>query len=164
MLDLAKEARSMATNPIQFEGLDHVVLRVANLERSLEFFVGALGMHVERIIEGVNFCHVRCGRNMIDLLEAAEDARPMPGRENVDHFCISVRGDIDDIHQFLKDKGVRIKAPPSETYGATGFGTSLYVFDPDGHTIELKTNYAQYPVKSTVEQALNASTRPRAGR
>lgn len=154
----------MASNPIQFEGLDHVVLRVANLDRSLAFFVGVLGLHVERVIEGASFCHVRCGRNLIDLLEAPEDSRPAPGRENVDHFCLNVRGDIDDIHRYLKDKGVSIKTPPGETYGATGFGTSLYVLDPDGHTIELKTNYAQYPVKSTVEQALNASTRPRTGR
>lgn len=153
----------MSSNPIQIEGLDHLVLRVASIERSVAFFVGILGLHVERVIEGVNFCHIRCGRNMIDLLESAEEARPASGTANVDHFCLNVRGDIDEIHQYLKNNNVSIKAPPGETYGATGFGTSLYVLDPDGHVIELKANYAQYPVKSTVQEALNASTRPRDG-
>ena len=151
----------MAINPIQFDGLDHLVLKVANLKKSLDFYVGVLGLHVERIIEGVNFCHVRCGRNLIDLQMVPDDARPQAGKGNVDHLCLNARGDVDEIMAYLKARQIPIKSAPSETYGSTGFGTSIYVFDPDSNVIEIKTNYAQDPIKSTVEEALNASTRPR---
>ena len=152
----------MAGNPIQFDGLDHLVLKVADLQKSLDFYVGVLGLHVERIIDGVDFCQVRCGRNLIDLQKFPEEARAQGSKGNVDHFCLNARGDIDEILTYLQTMEVSIKAPPSETYGSTGFGTSIYVFDPDQNVVEIKTNYAQFPIKSSVAEALNASTRPRA--
>jgi hypothetical protein len=33
-----------------------------------------------------------------------------------------------------------------EVYGARGFGTSIYIHDPDGYEIELKVQYARNPV------------------
>jgi hypothetical protein len=51
---------------------------------------------------------------------------------------------------------------PLELYDATGFGTSMYVLDPDGHTIELKANYSQYPLRTTAKEAMAGLTRPAA--
>ncbi len=148
--------------PMQIDGIDHLVLRVMNLEKSLEFYVGILGLHAERIVEGAGFCQVRCGRCMIDLMAISEGSRlPDPGQGNVDHMCLNVRGDVDQIVAYLTERQVKMRGAPGETYGATGFGTSIYIFDPDHHMIELKTHYAQYPVRVTVEEALNSSRRSR---
>lgn len=49
---------------------------------------------------------------------------------------------------------------PLELYDATGFGTSMHVLDPDGHTIELKANYSQYSLRTTVKEAMAGLTRP----
>ena len=58
-----------------------------------------------------------------------------------------MRGDIDEIVEALKASGVPIVMGPMEVYGATGFGTSVYVKDPDGYEIELKVDYAKTPVR-----------------
>ena len=49
---------------------------------------------------------------------------------------------------------------PVELYGATGFGTSGYVLDPDEHKVELKTGTAQYPVRTVVADAKKTLSRP----
>lgn len=51
--------------------------------------------------------------------------------------------DVDAILSYLKEHEVPIVFGPFELYGATGFGTSIYVLDPDMHTIELKANYSR---------------------
>ena len=63
---------------------------------------------------------------------------------------------------YLRGHDVPIVFGPAELYGATGFGTSLYVFDPDGHTIELKADYSQYPLRTTTKEAMAGLTRPAA--
>jgi len=62
----------------------------------------------------------------------------------------------------LKEHDVPIVFGPVELYGATGFGTSMYVLDPDGHTLELKAAYAQYPMRTTAKEARAGLTRPTA--
>ncbi len=50
---------------------------------------------------------------------------------------------------------------PMEVYGATGYGTSIYVPDPDGYMMELKANYSQFPVKTSVNLVRATATHPR---
>jgi catechol 2,3-dioxygenase-like lactoylglutathione lyase family enzyme len=151
-----------ANCPVHFEGIDHVVLRVTDRVRSLHFYTEILGLHVERIIEDLGLFQVRCGANIIDLIVlppgkrlADEEAR------GIDHFCLNIRGDMDVIVGYLKEHNVTITMGPVEVYGATGYGTSVYVLDPDGYHLELKANYSQFPVRTTTTEATNASTRPR---
>jgi glyoxylase I family protein len=147
---------------VQFDGIDHVVLRVTDRDRTLHFYTEILGLHVERIIEDLGLFQLRCGTNIIDLMVlpegrrlAAEDAR------GLDHFCLNIRGDMDLIIEYLKVNNVPITMGPTEVYGATGYGTSVYMLDPDGYSIELKVNYSQFPVRTTVKEASASSTRPR---
>lgn len=151
-----------ANHPFDFDGIDHVVLRVTDRDRSLRFYGEVLGLHVERIIEDLNLFQMRCGRNIIDLLVLPPDRRLAAEEERgLDHFCLNIRGDIDAIVGYLKEQNVPITMGPVEVYGATGYGTSVYVLDPDGHTIELKANYSQFPVRTSVNQAMTGATRPR---
>ncbi|MEN9728266.1 MAG: Glyoxalase/Bleomycin resistance protein/Dioxygenase superfamily, partial [Pseudomonadota bacterium] len=52
----------MRDHPISYHGLDHIVLRVSDITRTLDFYTRILGMHLERIIEDLPLYQVRCGR------------------------------------------------------------------------------------------------------
>lgn len=150
-----------STFPSEYHGLDHVVLRIADVDRSLAFYVGVLGMALERIIEDLGIWQVRCGRHLIDLqrLPAGTTLAPPPAR-GVDHVCVLVRGDLAPVVAHLRTHDVTITFGPVELYGATGFGTSVYVLDPDGHTIELKSDRAEFPLRTTAQAAAASLTRP----
>jgi catechol 2,3-dioxygenase-like lactoylglutathione lyase family enzyme len=116
-------------------GHDHVVLNVVDVERSLAFYCGVLGLAPERVDEWrrgeVLFPSVRVdAHTIIDLLAA-----PRTG-ENADHLCLVVEPvDLDA----LKASGrFDVVDGPATRFGARGNGTSLYVKDPDGNTIELR--------------------------
>ena len=116
-------------------GLDHVVLNVADVERSLAFYCGELGLAPERVEEWrrgeILFPSVRVdAHTIIDLL-----AVPRTG-ENADHLCLVVEPvDLDA----LKASGrFDVVDGPATRFGARGDGTSLYVKDPDGNTVELR--------------------------
>lgn len=120
---------------VRISGLDHLVLDVADTERSLAFYVGELGMTPVRVDEWrrgeVLFASVRVDdTTIIDLLET-----PPTGR-NVDHFCVVI--EPQDL-QVLADSGrFDVVDGPDIRYGAQGDGTSLYVRDPDGNVVELR--------------------------
>lgn len=151
-------------NPLEIDGIDHVVLQVTDVEKSLAFYVGVLGLSLERVIEDIGIYQVRCGRNLIDLVALPPGAvLAEKSQRGIDHLCLAVRGDMDRIVEHLKTNGVELGSAVRELYGATGFGTSVYVLDPDRHVIELKANYSQYPVRTTAADAMRTMTRPRGG-
>ncbi|HVB80519.1 MAG TPA: VOC family protein [Candidatus Binataceae bacterium] len=153
----------MSTCPLEFDGIDHTVLRVTDITRSLGFYVDVLGLSLERIIEDIGIYQVRCGRNLIDLCVLPAGASLAPAAQRgIDHLCLSVRGDMNKIVEYLAEHQVELASPLRERYGATGFGTSIYILDPDRYMIELKANYSQYPVKVTAAQAMGSTTRPSA--
>lgn len=120
---------------VRVTGLDHIVLDVADTERSLAFYVGELGMAPVRVDEWrrgeVFFASVRVDpTTIIDLLETP------PTGNNVDHVCVVI--EQQDL-QALADSGrFDVVDGPDQRYGAQGDGTSLYVRDPDGNVVELR--------------------------
>ena len=133
--------------PAKFNGIDHVVLQVSDMSHSLAFYVDVLGLSLERVLETIGLHQVRCGRNLIDLvpLKPSEQLAG-PEQRGLEHLCLSVRGNIDEIVKALQANSVEIISGPVEVYGASGYGTSVYVRDPDGYTIEIKVHYAKRPV------------------
>jgi catechol 2,3-dioxygenase-like lactoylglutathione lyase family enzyme len=81
---------------IELLGLDHVVLRIAELERSLAFYCGALGCREERRSDELGLVQLRAGASLIDLvlvdspLGRAGGGPPDPGGRNVDHVCVQL--------------------------------------------------------------------------
>jgi glyoxylase I family protein len=132
------ETRS-ATNAeagIRIAGLDHVVLRVASLDRAIEFYEKVLGCRVERRLEQPKLVQLRAGASLIDLVPAS--APPPAAAGNMDHFAVRVDGfDAPAIAAHLERHGVTV-GEVRERYGAEGYGPSLYISDPDGNTVELK--------------------------
>ncbi len=137
-------------HPLPVQGIDHVVLKITDIDRALRFYVGVLGLNLERVIEDLQIYQLRCGRNLLDLVAcAARDLAP-PAERGMEHLCLRVATDSATIRAHLAGHGVAIAAGPVEVYGATGFGTSVYVLDPDGHRIELKSWHSDQPQRLTL--------------
>jgi len=121
--------------PLRVVALDHVVLNVADAERSLAFYCGELGLDPVRVDEwrrgNAPFPSVRVDeRTIIDIVE-----EPRTG-ENVGHLCLAIESI--DLATLRDDAGFDVVNGPGTRFGARGNGTSVYVRDPDGNTIELK--------------------------
>ena len=129
---------------IEIRGLDHVVLRVAELERSLRFYCGVLGCVEERRLAELGLVQLRAGEQLIDLVEVTGPLGRLGGQaagadaRNMDHFAVQIaRFDADAIRAHLGSHGVE-PGDVGERYGALGMGPSMYIRDPDGNVVELK--------------------------
>lgn len=102
----------------------------------LEFYTGVLGLTEERRLEAIGLIQLRAGRSMVDLVPGA------PGgleSANVDHVCLAIAPvELDVVVQFLHANGVETIGDPMVRYGASGYGPSVYVRDPEGNVVELK--------------------------
>lgn len=121
---------------ISVKGLDHVVVRVADLDRALGFYCGVLGLTEERRIDRIGLVQLRAGTAQVDLLRDAEAAARQGA--NMDHFCLNLSPfDAAAIRAHLAAHGVDAGAPEPR-FGADGYGPSIYIEDPEGNTVELK--------------------------
>lgn len=123
------------TNDLRITALDHVVLNVTDVERSLAFYTDELGLEPVNVDEWRRgerfFPSVRVDEgSIIDLI-----ALPRTG-ENLDHFCLVVEPmDFDA----LKASGrFEVVEGPATRFGARGDGTSIYIRDPDQNLVELR--------------------------
>lgn len=130
--------------PFDMTGLDHVVLRVHDLEQSLAFYQGVLGCSVEKVQAKIGLTQLRAGRSLIDLitldgaLGAKGGAGPGAQGRNMDHFALGVTPfDEAAIRAHLSAHGIAV-IESGPRYGAEGEGPSVYVRDPDGNVVELK--------------------------
>jgi catechol 2,3-dioxygenase-like lactoylglutathione lyase family enzyme len=128
---------------VTITGVDHVVFRVADVERAVSYYVDVLGLAPERVDEWrageVLFPSVRIdATTIIDLFprELAAGDGGGPRVPNVDHVCLVVEPcDL----RAVADSGVfDVVGGPSELFGAQGQGIGLYVRDPDGNVLELR--------------------------
>jgi glyoxylase I family protein len=127
---------------INLAGIDHVVLRVADLDRALGFYA-MLGARVEKVQAEIGLWQLRAGTALIDLVPVDGKLGRMggaaPGREgrNVDHICLRVfPWDGEAILAHLRQHG--IEGEIVSRYGAEGDGPSIYLSDPEGNALELK--------------------------
>jgi catechol 2,3-dioxygenase-like lactoylglutathione lyase family enzyme len=129
---------------LNIRDIDHLVLRVTDVERMVRFYGEVLGCPVHRIDEKIRLVQLRAGRGLIDLVpvdsEMGRAGGAAPGREgrNLDHFCLRVDPwDAEAIRAHLRAHGVEA-GPVAQRFGAEGQGPSIYLSDPEGNTVELK--------------------------
>ena len=127
--------------PITVTELDHIVLNVEDIDRSLDFYANVLGLKIERLEKfragKIGFPSVRINSDTIIDLFPAKDAVNRPG--NLNHFCLVVgKDDFGGIVDYLKDNGVAILNGPISRWGARGRATSVYFHDPDQNEIEIR--------------------------
>jgi catechol 2,3-dioxygenase-like lactoylglutathione lyase family enzyme len=130
--------------PFELGGIDHVVLRVADLYRALGFYCGLLGCTVEKEQKAIGLTQLRAGRSLIDLvtldglLGRLGGAGPLEEGRNMDHIALAITPfDEGAIRAHLAINGIAV-GESGERYGAEGTGPSIYIRDPDGNTVELK--------------------------
>ena len=133
-----------ARPPFAVGGLDHVVIRVRDVPRSVAFWRDVLGCEVEKTQDKLGLIQIRAGRSLVDLVDVEGKigrqggAPPGADSHNMDHFCVRVDPfDGAAIQAHLKAHGVEPGAV-EQRYGAEGDGPSIYFPDPEGNTIELK--------------------------
>jgi glyoxylase I family protein len=131
--------------------IDHVVLRVVDLESMIRFYSRVLGCDVEWRRPDLGLVHLRAGSAMIDLVPVAGKlgvpGGAPAGKEgrNVDHVCLRVEPfDVERIVAHLHAHGARV-GDIRPRFGAQGEGASIYVYDPEGNLVELKE--ARHPAR-----------------
>ena len=129
---------------INIKGLDHVVLRVADLEKSMAFYCDVLGCHEVRRRPENGLYQFKAGISMVDLLTldspGGRRGGAGPGKEgrNMAHFCFNLTEyDEDAIRAHLAAHGIEV-TKSGNRFGAEGTGPSLYMDDPDGNEVEIK--------------------------
>jgi len=128
---------------VRISALDHIVLNVADVERSLAFYSGTLGLPAERVEAWrrgeLRFPSVRVNEaTIIDLVQSSERA----GEDalNLAHYCLVTDAeDLAAVQRELEGAGVVIERGPGMRSGARGNALSLYFRDPDNNLIELRT-------------------------
>ncbi|MEA3192847.1 MAG: glyoxylase family protein [Betaproteobacteria bacterium] len=129
---------------LNIRGIDHVVLRVRDIEAMARFYCDVLGASQVAYRPKFGMTHLRVGACMIDLV-AVDGPLGKPGGaaagsegRNMDHLCLRIEPfDQDEIVAWLKKKGVAV-GDIRDRFGAEGNGVSIYLADPEGNTVELK--------------------------
>jgi glyoxylase I family protein len=129
---------------ITIREIDHVVLRVRDIEAMTRFYCDVLGAQNVAYRAHLGMTHLRAGSSMIDLVagdgplgKAGGAAAGKEGR-NMDHLCLRVDPfDQDAIVAHLEQHNVAV-GEIRPRYGAEGNGISIYLTDPEGNMVELK--------------------------
>jgi catechol 2,3-dioxygenase-like lactoylglutathione lyase family enzyme len=122
---------------IRISGFDHLVLRCADVDESLAWYVDTLGLAPVRVDEwrrgAAPFPSVRVSaETIIDLIPGSFSER------NVDHIClVADRATVDAIAGDTET--FRVVEQPSVRFGAQGDGWAVYVYDPDDNVVEIRS-------------------------
>jgi catechol 2,3-dioxygenase-like lactoylglutathione lyase family enzyme len=124
---------------VRIDRLDHLVLTVADIDATVEFYTRVLGM--QAVTFGAGRTALGFGRSKINLHRAGHEFepkahRPTPGSADL---CLIADGSLDQVIEELAGRGVPIEEGPVERTGATGPIRSVYFRDPDRNLIEVST-------------------------
>lgn len=135
---------SQSKPPFTLHQIDHIVLRIRDLDASLHFYCNIIGCTVDKRQESIGLIQLRAGSTLIDLVPLDGVLGKMggaaPGTEgrDLDHFALQITPfDEDRIRAHLAAHGIEV-VESGLRYGAQGTGPSVYVRDPEGNTVELK--------------------------
>jgi catechol 2,3-dioxygenase-like lactoylglutathione lyase family enzyme len=129
---------------IRIVGLDHVVLTVADIDRTTEFYARVLGMTPDRFLSGGVERHALLfGSQKFNLHRSGHVVDPnvrhaTPGSADV---CLLTETPIDDVVAHLRSNGVAIILGPVPRTGAVSALTSVYFYDPDENLIEVANTH-----------------------
>jgi catechol 2,3-dioxygenase-like lactoylglutathione lyase family enzyme len=124
---------------VRIDRLDHLVLTVADIDATADFYTRVLGM--EAVTFGAGRTALAFGRSKINLHRAGHEFeprahRPTPGSADL---CLIADGPLEQVIEDLAAHGVPIEEGPVERTGATGPIRSVYFRDPDQNLIEVST-------------------------
>lgn len=131
---------------IELACIDHIVLRTTKPNEMLNFYCEVLGCKVEReTSHEIGITQLRAGSALIDLVRVDSKIGKLGGgppsktENNVDHFCLQLKKiSEEEIKSHLESHSISI-GDFSDRYGAQGTGRSVYIKDPEGNTVELRS-------------------------
>ena len=133
-----------ARSAMKVIGFDHLVINTRNIDGAIEFYRDVLGLQILREEE------YRAGKASFPSVRVTDDAiidlRPYSSEQefvkNVDHICLRISPtDMVRMRDELKARGLETDDDMRVRWGAQGYGESIYLQDPEGQVIELKTNF-----------------------
>lgn len=123
---------------MKIQSIDHIVIPVTNIEKSLDFYRDILGMEADTSNQHYA---VKFGKQKINL--HIGKAQFLPSAKNPTFgsadFCLLAEGNIQEIKTEIEAKGIEIEAGIVQRQGAQGPIYSIYFRDPDGNLIEVST-------------------------
>ncbi len=141
----AETQTSVTSQPlVKITEMDHIVLRVKDVEESLRFYTQVLGMPAERVEQWrageIRFPSARINADtIIDFFGTDQDPIGREGIKNQDHYCMVIeKTDMEALKAKFEAMGVGIQAGPGKRWGSHGDGISLYLYDPDDNVVELR--------------------------
>ena len=129
---------------VKITELDHIGLRVKDVEAALIFYSELLGLKTERVDEWrkgeIGFPSVRLNADtLIDFFLSEKKMDNANKEMNQDHFCLVIEPtNMENLKTKLEELGVRIYDGPGKRWGAHGDAISLYMYDPDQNVVELR--------------------------
>ncbi len=122
---------------INITSLDHLVLTVASIDRTVEFYTRILGM--EKVVFAGKRVALRFGRQKINLHQAGEElaphaSQPLPGSADI---CLLTDAPLADALAHLNAHHIPVIEGPVQRTGASGRLLSIYIRDPDQNLIEI---------------------------
>jgi catechol 2,3-dioxygenase-like lactoylglutathione lyase family enzyme len=130
-------ARDPGESRIDIRSLDHLVLTVADIEATIDFYARVLGMRP--VSFGGGRRALEFGPSKINLHEAGHEIEPharTPAAGSAD-LCLVTTTPPDQVLAHLRAEHITVEAGPVPRTGARGALTSVYVRDPDGNLIEI---------------------------
>ena len=145
MATQTQETAAVQSQPlVKITEMDHIVLRVKDVEASMNFYVEVLGLQPERVDQWrageVRFPSARLNADtIIDFFASDQETIGRDGIKNQDHYCMVIeKTDMEELKTKFEAMGVDIQAGPGKRWGSHGDGISLYIYDPDNNVVELR--------------------------
>ena len=145
---MSTETQRQTTIPsqplVKITEMDHIVLRVKDVEETMRFYSGVLGMPLERVDQWrageVRFPSARLNADtIIDFFASDQEPIGKDGVRNQDHYCMVIEPtDMEALKSKFEGLGVEIQSGPGTRWGSHGDGISLYIYDPDNNVVELR--------------------------
>ena len=128
---------------MKLEKIDHVVITVKDLNKTIDFYTNILGMKLEEFSSSLDNKQIRYavsfGSQKINIHEEKKPLKPNalnPSSGSMD-ICFISQNKISDWIHYLKKKGINIEIGPEQKTGALGPILSIYIRDPDFNLIEI---------------------------
>ena len=123
---------------MKIKSIDHIVIPVSDIDKSLRFYTEVLGMETDT--SNQRFA-VKFGNQKINLHVGKAQFLPAAKHPTIGStdICLLAKGDIEEIKAEVESKGIEIEIGIVQRQGAQGAIRSIYFRDPDGNLIEVST-------------------------
>ncbi len=128
---------------MKLEKIDHVVITVKNLNKTIDFYTNILGMKLEEFSSSLDNDQIRYavsfGSQKINIHEEKKPIKPyaLNSSSGSMDICFISKNTINDWVHHLVKKGINIEIGPERKTGALGPILSIYIRDPDFNLIEI---------------------------